>query len=194
MITKALKAARKEVQRLQELLEKQQAKVEALEDELEDFRDTQGQRVLEAMANGADDASGIISREMRDMRDRLEVEQATAHAVSDALTEARRVADREQANSWRQEAARKEKRLDKLAAKRDALLDQIRDIEETEDLRLEGFGRPPPLTSRLAFEIGQLRANADRLEQGRTPVPIQDLPVVDAVPVEALAAGGRPAL
>ncbi len=192
MTTKALKAARKEVQRLQELLEKQQAKTEALEGELDDFRQTQGQRVLEAMANGADDASGVVSREIRDLKDRLDVEKATAEAIGEALIEAKRLVDREQATAWRREATKKEKQLEKLAARRDALLDQLRDVEETDNLRLEGFGQPPPLTTRLVWVIEQLRRNADRLEQGRTPVPIQDVPVVDAVPVEALLASQRP--
>jgi hypothetical protein len=185
--SKALIKAKQEVSRLNELREKQTARIEGLERELAEFQETQGRRVLEAMnAGDIEDPTGFVSRQLRDLRDRLETEQATLTAISDGILEAQAAVNRETAKDHREQAAKLRQRLQKLAASRAKIVGQLAELEEVGlgALSYEVVQGPPPLSARLAYEADQLERAAAMLEHGREALPIRELEeVAPLVPV-----------
>ena len=177
-----LQSARNEVSKLLELQDSQAAKVEALQEEIETCEAELGARVLAGLQNGAGDPAGLASRELADLRARLEAEEAGALALESAIAEGKRMVKRAESESWRSEAAKLRAELEKHNGQVAALLENVKDLEESGGIRLVNDMPPLAKSNRLAARAQWLESSADRQDVGVPVVPF-DLPVIAALPV-----------
>lgn len=169
-----LENARSELAKLLELQSEQAAKVEALCEEIESCESALGARVLAGLQNGAGDPAGLASRELADLRARLEAEEAGADALESAITEGKRTVKRAESESWRAESAKLRAELEKHNGQVAVVLAELRDLEESSAIRFENYAAPVCKSGRIAARAQWLETCADRQDAGIPVMPYQE--------------------
>ena len=170
-----LSKATKELERLRSEAAKQEARIATAESELIGFEDSMGAAVLGGRSPSE------VAAELAGLRSGIDVAKATGRALSEAVkaaTEAERLA---RIADFRHEAEAVKRELMEHSERVTAVLDSLREIEETPALRVECYAAPVPRSGHLHAKFTYLVGCADRLASGLPILPYQE-PQVAALP------------
>jgi len=160
-----LAKAQKKLAALQGQLETEQTKRQDIERGLAELQDTMGKLVASGKRTAKD-----VTAELNELRTGIEVARAVEKTLTASIGEAEQVVKGEQIIDFREQAAAKEKELEKHKAKVAELLQPIFENKELAGLVVGGGKAETNKLREIRAQMGHLNDNARRLELG---LPLQ---------------------
>ena len=169
--------AESDLRELGSRLADQEAAIETAQSDLVSFEETMGDLIISGSRDADKVADELIKR-----RAKIETMEAAGRALQAALVAARdRVRDAT-ITDYRAQAAEVRAELLEHSERVTAVLDSLREIEETPAMREECYAAPVPRSGHLHAKFTYLVGCADRLASGLPILPYQE-PQVAALPM-----------